>query len=110
MEQIDGVIELDGHLYLVEIKWYSDRLGRQEVSPMLVTAFTRAEARALIISASGFTSAAIAECRNALAQKVVVLAQLQEIVVLLENGRDLRGWLREKARAAQVEREPLRIA
>ena len=76
--------------------------------PCVEKAFTRSEARALIISASGFAKTAIVECRTALAQKVIVLADLREIVSLLEGDRDLRAWVREKARVAMLEREPMR--
>jgi hypothetical protein len=44
VEQIDGAVELDGHLYLVEMKWWDKPLGRAEVSPHLVRVFSRAAA------------------------------------------------------------------
>ena len=41
VEQIDGLIELDGHLYLVEMKWHADPLGVDLVSQHLVRVFNR---------------------------------------------------------------------
>lgn len=38
VEQIDGVIELQGDLYLVEMKWWQDALGPGDVAQHLVTA------------------------------------------------------------------------
>ena len=45
VEQIDGVIELDGHVYFVEAKWWEARVGVPEVSQHLIRVFLRAEAQ-----------------------------------------------------------------
>jgi hypothetical protein len=107
IEQIDGVIELDGNLYLVEVKWYTERLGTNEIAPALVRIFGRAGARGIILSASGFTEPAVIETSNALAQKVVVLCELEEVVALLESGGDPVEWLRDKVHAAIADKRPL---
>lgn len=39
IEQIDGAVEIDGDLYLVEMKWWNEPLGVSEVSPHLVRLF-----------------------------------------------------------------------
>jgi len=44
IEQIDGVISLDGEFYLVEMKWWKDKLGPGEVSQHLVRVFSRGQA------------------------------------------------------------------
>lgn len=106
VEQIDGVIELDGELYLVEVKWLSEPLGTLATAQHLVRVFTRGDVRGLLVSASGFTAPAIAGHRDALAQKVVVLCELRELVLLLEQQGDLKGLLLEKVRAAVVDRNP----
>ena len=106
VEQIDGVVELDGHLYFVEMKWWGIPLGVGEVSQHLVRVYQRAEARAIIISASDFTAPAVATCRDALQQKVVVLCSLQEIVLALERQFDLREFLRKKVQAAMLDKNP----
>lgn len=61
VEQIDGVIEIDGHIYFVEMKWWDKPLGVSEISQHLVRIYHRAESRAIIISASDFTAPAITE-------------------------------------------------
>jgi len=106
VEQIDGVVELDSHLYLVEMKWHGTPLGISEVSQHLVRIFTRDSARALIISDSGYTEPAIVQCRSALSQKVIALCHLQEIVSVLEREGDLAGILRTKVQKAIIDREP----
>ena len=109
IEQIDGLIELAGHPYLVEMKWWNAPLGVNEVAPHLVRVFSRGgQARGLFVSYTAFTAPAITECRNALAGgAVIVLATLQEIVALLERDGDLRSWLKRKVDAAIVDKDPL---
>jgi hypothetical protein len=108
IEQIDGLVELDGHLYLVEMKWWSSPLGVNEVAPHLVRVFGRAgQARGLFISYTDFTAPAISECRTALGGgAVIVLATLQEIVSLMDNEGDLQRWLKRKVNAAIIDKEP----
>lgn len=106
VEQIDGVIEIDGHLYFIEMKWWDKPIGVPEISQHLMRVYLRAEGRAVIISASNFTDPAVNICKKALQQKVVVLCSLQEIVFLLEQDGDLCEFIRKKVRAAIVDHEP----
>ena len=106
IEQIDGVIELDGRIYLVEMKWWEKSLGTGEVSPHLVRLFSRDQAHGIFISNSDFTPAAINTCRDALHQKVVVLCKLEEIVLLLEREESFVKFLKEKIKAAIVYKNP----
>lgn len=105
-EQIDGVIEVGGFLYFVEMKWWNQPLGVPEVSQHLVRIYHRAEARAIIISASDFTEPAIVTCKQALQQKVVILCTLQELVLLLERRGNLSDFVKSKAHAAQIDHNP----
>ncbi len=107
IEQIDGVIELDNNLYLVEMKWWNDPLGPGDVSQHLVRVFYRGHARGIFISSSGYTPAAINTCREALQKSVVVLCLLEEIVLLLENELTLKEFLKEKIQAAIIHKNPL---
>jgi restriction system protein len=107
VEQIDGAIELDGEIYLVEMKWLEEPIGVAEISPHLVRLFSRSEARGIFISQSRFTDPAIAQSKQALGQKVSVLCELEEIVHILEHGADVASYFREKVRAAITERRPL---
>lgn len=108
IEQIDGLIELDGHLYLVEMKWWHSPIGVGDVAPHLVRVFNRGgQARGLFISYTDFTEPAIAQCRDALVRgAVVVLSTLEEIVALLNAEGDVKGWLKHKLNAAIVDRQP----
>jgi restriction system protein len=77
VEQIDGVIELKGHLYSVELKWYREPVGKPEISEHLVRLMSRAEARGIIISVSSFTEPAEQTTREFPQHKVVILAHLK---------------------------------
>jgi hypothetical protein len=107
VEQVDGAIELDGEIYLVEMKWLEEPVGVQQISPHLVRLFSRSEARGIFISHSRFTEPAVAQSKQALVQKVSVLCELEELVHVLERSADLAAYFREKVRAAITERRPL---
>jgi len=106
VEQIDGVIELKGVLHFVEMKWYQKPLGRAEISEHLVRLMSRAEARGIFIAAAEYTEPAIYTAREFLQHKVVGLANLQEIVQLLEQQADLTEFLLKKIHAAQIHKNP----
>ena len=108
-EQIDGMVTADGHLYLVEVKWWNKPIDIAPISQHLVRLFRRPDARGLFISASSYTGPAINACKDVLAQKLMILAELNELVLLLEGDRSVEDWIREKASIAVAEREPFRI-
>jgi restriction system protein len=107
-EQIDGLIVLDGHPILVEAKWHAKPLGVNEVSRHLVRVYGRqAGVHGLIVSASEFGTPAVEECRRALTQRVIMLAEINELLRLLEEPNTcLRKWLSAKYLAASVDRQP----
>ena len=106
IEQIDGVIELDSHIYLVEMKWLKESVGVADVSQHLVRVFNRGESRGIFISYSEYTAPAIAICEESLSKAVIVLCTLQEFVFLLERERNLEEFLREKIRKAIINKQP----
>lgn len=106
-EQIDGVVEIDGELYLVEMKWRREALGTPEVAQHLVRIVNRGYARGIFISASDYTQPAIATCRDSLQRTVVVLCKLEEIIMLLEREADLKDFLKAKINAAITHKNPL---
>src|SRR5438132_1278112 len=64
VEQIDGVTELKGSLYFVEMKWYREPVGKPEISEHLVRLMSRAEARGIVISAGEYTEPAVSTCKG----------------------------------------------
>lgn len=106
IEQIDGVITLDGEIYLVEMKWWDKPLGTGEVAQHLVRVFNRNCARGILISYSGYTDPAIQTCKESLAKMVVVLCTLQELVCLVEKEEDLKKLFHQKLQAAIMDKNP----
>lgn len=106
LEQIDGVIELDGAIYLVEMKWLNSPVGVGEFFPHLGRLFLRANAHGIFISSSGYTEPVVKECATALAQKTMILCSLQEFVMLLQRQGDLIAFLKRKSQAAIVDKNP----
>ena len=106
LEQIDGVIELDGSLHLVEMKWLNTPVGIGEFFPHLGRLFLRANAHGIFISSAGFTEPVIKECATALAQKTMILCSLQEVVMLLQRQGDLIEFFKRKSHAAIIDKNP----
>lgn len=106
VEQIDGVIEFEGHIYLVEMKWLKTPVGVEELGSHMMRLFARDGVRGLFISNSEFASSAIAECVTHSTTKTMALCTLREIVMLLMNERDLVALLRAKVRAAILDKKP----
>lgn len=106
LEQLDGVIELDGAIHIIEMKWLNGPVGVSEFFPHLSRLFLRANAHGIFISSAGFTDPVIKECTAALTQKTMVLCSLHEIVMLLQRQDDLREFFKAKFRAAVIEKNP----
>lgn len=110
IEQIDGVVELDGEIYLVEMKWLKEKAGVEDVSQHLVRVFNRESCRGIFISATEPTEAALQIYKESLGQMVAFICLVQEIVMLLERFGDLKQFLRRKLHATVVDKNPfLRI-
>lgn len=105
-EQIDGAVEIDGHIYLAELKWWDKPLGVGDVAQHLVRVFYRGHTRGIFISASRYTGPAIQSCKEALQKAVIVLCDLAEIVRLLECEADLKSFLKEKINASILDKNP----
>lgn len=110
IEQIDGVVELKSRLFLAEMKWEAEPLGRDKVSSHLVRVFNRSLAGGIFISYSDYTGPAIQDCKDALRDKVIVLCKLEEFVRAIDQQRDLKELLHAKIEAAVIQKNPLFIS
>lgn len=106
VEQIDGVIELNGQIHLVEMKWLNSPVGMSEFSPHLSRLFIRQNVNGIFIATNGYASSVISECRNALSQKTFFLCSLHEFVILLQRQDDLIELFRKKSQAAIIDKNP----
>ena len=96
VEQIDGIIELRGKLYLVEMKWLNKPVDVGDVSHHLVRVFGRSSTGGIFISYSGYTKPAIDLCRESLNKADIVLCTLEEFVLMLESETSLEEFLQAK--------------
>ena len=106
VEQIDGVIELNGQIYLVEMKWLDSPVGMVEFMPHLGRLFLRSNAHGIFIATNGYTESVVTECRTALSKRTMFLCSLHEFVMLLQRQDDLAEFLKRKSQAAIVEKNP----
>ncbi|MGB9408374.1 MAG: restriction endonuclease [Terracidiphilus sp.] len=106
VEQIDGVVQLEGNHYLVEMKWLNSPVGVPELTQHLSRLFLRGDVRGLFFSASGYSAPALQTAREALSQKTIVLCELKEIVQLLEKEQELKPFLQKKVNAAVLHKNP----
>jgi restriction system protein len=105
-EQIDGAIELNGRLYLVEMKWIQGPVDKPLIAEHLVRLFARADCGGIVIATNGFTQPAIDECRNALRDRTVILCRLQEIVEALQAKGSITDLLKGRIERAILDRDP----
>ncbi|MBW4574186.1 MAG: restriction endonuclease [Aphanothece sp. CMT-3BRIN-NPC111] len=103
IQQIDGAVEVNSYLYLVEMKWWKYPLGPGDVAPHMIRLFSRSDVRGIFISASGYTDAATIEIKKALNQRIMVLFTLKELLLLLENENSFESLLKSKVEAVQLE-------
>lgn len=109
VEQIDGVVEVDSQVFLVEMKWWDKPIGVGEVSQHLVRIFNRGHACGIFISTSSFTQPAVVLCKESLSKVLIVLVNLEEIYKVLEQEDDLKDYLKRKIQAAIINKDPLHI-
>ena len=108
IEQIDGVIEYKGKVYLVEAKWESETLGREKIASHLVRGYNRGGCEGgIFISYSSYSPAAIADCKNALGTKVFVLFSLEEIFKCIQRDGNFIPILDEKINRAIIYKQPI---
>jgi restriction system protein len=105
-EQVDGVIQLKGRPYLVEMKWYSAPVGVPAISQHLVRVMGRAGVHGIVISASSYTDHAVNMAREFLQQKILVLGTLAELVHVLEQKAEMAEYWDKKIHAAQLHKNP----
>ncbi|MCE7925627.1 MAG: restriction endonuclease, partial [Haliscomenobacteraceae bacterium CHB4] len=107
IEQIDGVVEIDTRIYLVEMKWRKDTIGGEDMFGHLGRIYHRSNAHGIYISASGYSPAAITAAKDALTRNaMIVLCNLEEFVKVLEAEQDFVRYIRLKIQSAIIDKEP----
>ncbi|WP_287951387.1 restriction endonuclease [Snodgrassella sp.] len=106
VEQIDGIIELNGQIHLVEMKWLNSPVGMSEFTPHVYRLYSRADVHGIFIATNNYTDAVITECQRVLNQKTIFLCTLHEFVMLLQRQDDLAQFLKRKSEAAIIDKNP----
>jgi restriction system protein len=107
IEQIDGIIELDNSIYLVEMKWKKDPIGSDDIYAHLGRIYHRANAHGIFISESGYSPSGILAAKEALIKNaLLVLFDLQELVKIIEREDDFKKYLRDRIQSTIIEKNP----
>lgn len=107
VEQIDGIIEVDNQIYLVEMKWKKDSIGCDDIYAHLGRIYHRTSAHGIFISASGYSPSGINAAKEALLKNaILILFDLEEYVKIIEAEVDLKQYIRDKIRTAIIDKEP----
>lgn len=101
-EQIDGVVEINSYLTLIEMKWEQPPIGSDKVCRFINRIFMRSNVDGIIISYSGFTETAIKNANDALSHKVITLVELQDIINILNFYKDLKKYFEIKLRNTKL--------
>ena len=105
-EQIDGTIELNNYLTLVEMKWEHDPIGVNPVSRFMTRLFVRSNVDGIIISYSSFTDTAPPIAKEGLSQRTVALVDLQDIFKILTLKKDLPEYFTSLIREVRLTKNP----
>ncbi len=109
-EIIDGVIELDENLYLVEVNWQELPIGLEEVQEhvkLLSSGEEGSATRGVIISFTGFTEFAVNATKEALvAGHLVVLCTVADFANVVEGEGHVDALLRTRVHIAAAEKNP----
>ncbi|MBP1663724.1 MAG: restriction endonuclease [Bacteroidetes bacterium] len=109
IEQIDGIVEVDNQIFLVEMKWKKDTVGADDIFAHLGRIYHRTEAYGIYISASGYTSSGLIAAKEALTKNaLIVMFDLEEFVRVIESETDFKQYLRDKIKVAIVDKEPFK--
>ncbi|NLR58887.1 restriction endonuclease [Chitinophaga polysaccharea] len=107
VEQIDGVVEISGVLYIVEMKWKKDPIGQEDIFQHLGRMYHRANTNGIYISASGYANSSILAAKEALQKDaILLLTDLKEFVDILENEKNLADHFISKNHRARLDKAP----
>lgn len=105
-EQIDGVVEINHYLTLIEMKWEKNPIGADKVGRFMSRLLVRKNVDGLIISYSSFTDTAISTAKEALSISVLALVDLKDIFEVLNREKDLAEFLEEIVKNVKLYKNP----
>lgn len=105
-EQIDGVVEINNYLTLIEMKWEQSPIGADKVGRFMGRLIGRHNVDGIIISYSSFTDTAIPTAKDGLAYKTIVLSNLQDIMEVIIQKKDLHAYFANLIRNTKLYNNP----
>ena len=105
-EQIDGAIELESHLYLVEVRCREAATGAEDIARHLSRVQYRSGARGIFISVSRFTEPAEVAFIEAHQSRVHIALQFHDLVPVLEEDLPLAPFLHQRVQSAILQKNP----
>jgi hypothetical protein len=72
-EQLDGAIKYDGHYYLIELKWFADKLEPKHIGSFYFKIEGKLGARGVAIAMNGYTSGVVESVSKGKELKVLLL-------------------------------------
>jgi len=91
-EQIDGVVEINHYLTLIEMKWEKTPIGADKIARFMSRLLVRKNVDGIIISYSSYAETAISIAKEALAISTLALVDLQDIFEVLNQKKDLSAF------------------
>ena len=105
-EQIDGSFELDNEIYLLETKWTSDEIGKNELVIFNSKVQSKSRlSRGLFISLSNYTLEALDTFSDG-TTICIILMTVQELAILLQKKIPIQRIIRDKIRILAEEGKP----
>ena len=80
-EQIDGAIKFDGHYYLLELKWVTEKIDQKNIASLYLKVEGKLDARGIFIAMNGYS---------------------KEVLKSLPHGKDLKVLLLDGVHIANV--------
>ncbi|WP_195612681.1 restriction endonuclease [[Clostridium] symbiosum] len=105
-EQIDGVVEINHYLTLVEMKWEKEPLGVDKVGRFMSRLLVRKNVDGIIVSYASFTETAILTAKEALSISVLALVDLKDIYDVLNQKKDLEDFFSELIKNVKLYKNP----
>lgn len=105
-EQIDGVVEINNYLTLIEMKWEKSPIGADKVGRFMSRLLVRRNVDGIIISYSSFTETAIPTAKEALSISVIALVDLKDIFEVLNQKKDLVEFFSELIKEVKLYKNP----
>lgn len=105
-EQIDGVVEINHYLTLVEMKWEKVPIGADKIARFMSRLLVRKNVDGIVISYSSFAETAIPTAKEALAISVLTLVDLKDIFDVLNQKKDLAEFFSELIKNVKLYKNP----